>query len=207
MSKNQETKTVFKTIGYDLPSEQTNELKPIVSDDADQAKEKRKKEAYRWLHNRRIDFWNDLCNWGRRVNNSVFVVPEDNLKEVEDYIKKTREDYEQFFIAYKDTVRPRKPDIVVIEFHESEEERLRRMAESVLIGDLEKLHEEISKLQREQSLNPRTLGVKPSTKSKFESTIDQVLSLTEDFKINCPRIHEHAKILAAKLDEVKVQEQ
>lgn len=195
------------TIAYDLVSENALCLQPREGEDADEKLEKRKDEARSWLRETRLGFWYGLSNFGRTVNNSVFVVPEENLKDVREFIEKTLKAYEKFAEEFKDLMKIRKPDIVVIEFHESEEGRLRRMAETVLIGDLEKLHEEISKLQKAQILNPKSKGVKPSTKEKYEATIAQVLDLTEDFKIDCPRIQEHAKLLAAKLDEVKVQKQ
>jgi hypothetical protein len=90
------TKTVFKTIGYDLPSENVDQLIPLEGEGVDLDREKRKKQAHTWLRNKRLNFWWDLCNWGRRVNNSVFVVPEDNLKDVDEYIQKTRQDYDKF---------------------------------------------------------------------------------------------------------------
>jgi hypothetical protein len=194
------------TLAYDVPSENVKVLKAAEGENADVDKEKVKKKLRLQLQRMRLNFWATIWEYGRKVNNSVFIIPEGKVKPVQAFIDRTLREYEAFFEENKDFLQARKPSISLIQFHGSEEERLRLKAQEALLADLKKLHEEIDSIQVSQTQNMKTRGVKPNTVKKMRKTIDQVLDLKQGFKIQSPNILEHARLLKAKLDEVRVME-
>ena len=196
------------TVAYDLVSENLVCLKRCEGSNPtreDIFVERRKNQAKSWLRTQRIGFWADICEYGRTVNSSVFVVPERNFSAVEGIRERYVGEYEIFFKEYADVVKGvRQPHIVLLEFHPSEEDYLRGRVRDALLNDLAKLQVEISKIQTKQN-TCKGPGISESRKSKLQHVLDQVLNLKEAFEIESTDVDEHIILLEAKIRTLKLK--
>ncbi|MCX6695209.1 MAG: hypothetical protein NTU61_02795 [Candidatus Altiarchaeota archaeon] len=132
----------YYVLSYDFPSENEVQMLPSTSDSRERRKEKQSERNY--LRNTRLKYYWKFMEMGRYINNSVFLVPESNLKDAEEIV---RECMDEYLSHGNGNGRTRLPSIELICFRESESARLQVKAKEILIQDLQDLSKKMSETQ------------------------------------------------------------
>ena len=132
----------YYVLSYDFPSENESQLLPTPSDSRERKKEKQSERNF--LRSTRLKYYWKFMELGRYINNSVFVIPDTNLKEAEEIV---RECMDLYMSHGNGNGRTRLPSIELICFRENESARLQAKAKEILVQDLQELSKKLSDTQ------------------------------------------------------------
>lgn len=190
----------FYTVAYDLPSEMLGFCTANPKDDEETQKKKEKTRSE--IGKLRHRFRNTLLQYGRFVNNSVFIIPKVSIEQVNTSVEQAREEYaklnEQLKADYKVTVGY---DITTIAFDTSESVRLRGKAKEALMRELNKDCDTLD--ERINNLSTKGRGTTPKSILTANGALDEVVGIIDKFKLTeDPDIQALVKQVSLKIQDL-----
>jgi hypothetical protein len=167
--------------------------------------ERKKKELKKWLFHARIGFTREVSNYGKKISDTVFIIPESHIPIVRRIREQTLKTYDNFLKNNPEFAAGKKPpEIVLIETHPNEEENLRNTVLDELIKDQQKIHKELNKIKNIQSQRKHPRGISKKCHTELEEKIERIERLQTAFRIKSDELKTHTKLLHLKLKSINV---
>ena len=160
---------------YDVPAERQHLLKPLRAKKPSELNPKERKflEKQRLITRLRQDIAEEASRIGTMINYSVCLFPPRNL----DAAKNIKERYEKAYEKIDEV-----PDIYILQFHPKSTLVLKTRAIKTLTKRLNKLLDNIDKLQEKINQKEKK-EITPGEKKKMDGALRTVDELTKKFKI------------------------